>query len=357
MDPVRKWVLIYSGLCVLLFLWYLLGDRFTPFTTQARVNAFVVPIAPQVSGELLAVEVTNNQRVAKGQLLARIDPERYELAVASAEAQLELTRLNLQSLSAAVDAAEAALSAAKAALVKEKRSEERLRRINAEDSGAVSQRLIEWSEASFKEARANVAAAEADLEKAVEQLGPRGDNNPQLIAARSALDRARLDLGYTRVVAPADGLVTDLRANVGDYAQTGQPVMTFIAIHDVWVQADLTENNIGRVQPGDSAEMVLDVLPGTVLKGRVRSITYGVQANESVSTPGALPTVQNTRDWLRDAQRFPVLIDFADLDEEVQSRLRVGGQANVIVYAGGNPLLNLMGRIVIRLSGWLSHVY
>ena len=91
MDPVRKWVLIFGVFCLFLLAWYMAADRYTPFTTQARVNAFVVPIASQVAGEILTVDVRTNQIVKKGQLLAQIDPARYELAVAAAEAQLALT--------------------------------------------------------------------------------------------------------------------------------------------------------------------------------------------------------------------------------------------------------------------------
>ena len=98
MDPVRKWVLIFGAFCLFLLAWYMAADRYTPFTTQARVNAFVVPIAPQVAGEILSVDVRTNQAVKKGQLLARIDPARYQLAVAAAEAQLALTEQNLQGL-------------------------------------------------------------------------------------------------------------------------------------------------------------------------------------------------------------------------------------------------------------------
>ena len=108
MDPVRKWVLIFSAFCLLLLAWYMAADRYTPFTTQARVNAFVVPIAPQVSGEILSVDVHTNQMVKKGDQLARLDPARYQLAVAAAEAQLALTQQSLMVSSSTVDAAAAA---------------------------------------------------------------------------------------------------------------------------------------------------------------------------------------------------------------------------------------------------------
>jgi len=185
MDPVRKWVLIFSAFCLFVLVWYMIGDRFTPFTTQARVNAFVVPIAPQVAGELLSVDVRTNQMVTKGQQLAQIDPARYQLAVASAEAQLALTLQNLKVSSAAVDAAAAAVTAAKAALFKDAQNEVRLQRIHADVPGAISQRVLESASASRIEAEAQVANATANHRKAIEALGPRDETNPQLLAARA----------------------------------------------------------------------------------------------------------------------------------------------------------------------------
>jgi multidrug resistance efflux pump len=357
MDPVRKWVLILGAFCLFLLVWYMAADRFTPFTTQARVNAFVVPIAPQVAGEILSVEVRTNQVVKKGDLLARIYPERYQLAVASAEAQLALTQQNLKVSSSAVDAAAASLEAAKAGLVKDTQNEVRLRRIAADVPGAVSQRSLDSALTSRLEGEAQVAGAKANLQKAIDALGPRDEKNPQLLAARAALDKAKLDLQYTRLVAPNDGLVTDLRVDAGNFAATGQPLMTFVAIQQIWVEANLTENNLGRIKSGDAVDLVLDVWPSKTLRGRVRNITYGVTGAESTSKPGALPTVQNQRDWLRNAQRFPVLIDFEDPAEAAQLGARVGSQVNVLVYTGERPILNAMGRVLMWLSSVMSYAY
>jgi multidrug resistance efflux pump len=357
LDPVRKWVLILSAFCLVMLAWYMAADRYTPFTTQARVSAFVVPVAPQVAGEILSVDVRTNQIVKKGQLLAQIDPARYQLAVASAEAQLALTLQNLKVSSSAVDAAAASLEAAKAALVKATQNEARLKRIEAEVPGAISQRLLESATASRSEAEAQVTNARANLQKSIETLGPRDDSNPQVLAARAALDKARLDLKYTRIVAPNDGLVTDLRVDVGNFAATGQPLMTFVAVHQIWVEANLTENNLGHIEPGDAVDLVLDIWPEKVLRGRVRNITYGVTAAESTSKPGGLPTVQNARDWLRNAQRFPVVIDFENPAEATQLGARVGSQVSVLVYTGDRPVLNALGRFLMWLSGILSYAY
>jgi multidrug resistance efflux pump len=357
MDPVRKWVLIFSGFCLFLLAWYLTGDRFTPFTTQARINAFVVPVVPQVAGEIVAVEVATNQQVKKGQLLARIDPERYQLAVAAAEAQLALTVQNLKVSASTVDAATAGLEAAKANLTKQTENDRRLRRIDEDTPGAISQRRLEEAVTSRTEAEANVASAKANLQKAIEALGPRTEQNPQLLAARAALDKAKLDLKYTRVIAPGDGKVTDLRVDVGNFAATGQPLMTFVATQHIWVEANLTENNLGRIKPGNEVDLVLDIWPGKILHGRVRNVTDGVVAAESPSKPGGLPTVQNARDWLRSAQRFPVVIDFDDPAEVTELGGRVGSQVSVTVYTGDHPILNWLGRLMMRLAMLLSYAY
>ena len=170
------------------------------------------------------------------------------------------------------------------------------------------------------------------------------------------MEKAELDLRHTRVLAPARGIVTDLRVDVGHFVQPGAPVMTLIAMHDLWISADITENNLGNIHPGDEAAIVLDVMPGEVLKGRVRSLGGGVGSGQQ-SPPGSLPTVQNSRDWLRQAQRIPVAIEFDPSEVQRLRGVRVGGQAEVLVYTSGNPLMNLLGAIYIRVVSWLTYLY
>jgi len=227
----------------------------------------------------------------------------------------------------------------------------------AEDRGAISVRRLEIAQAERIEARSKEQAAEADLRKAQEAAGEAGEDNAQLRSARSAIEKAELDLARTKVVAPARGLVTDLRTDIGHFAQAGAPAMTLITVHDMWIDADMTENNLGNIDPGDAAAIVLDVLPGEVLKGRVRSIGYGVSSGQAPPPPGTLPTIQNSRDWLRQAQRFPVAIEFDASDTERLRKVRIGGQAEVMVFTGDNVLMNMLGTVYIRLRSWLSYLY
>ncbi|WP_300322113.1 efflux RND transporter periplasmic adaptor subunit, partial [Accumulibacter sp.] len=226
----------------------------------------------------------------------------------------------------------------------------------AEDPGAISVRRLEGAQATRVQARSQEKAAEADLRRAQEAAGESGDDNAQLLSARAAIEKAELDLARTQVLAPVSGRVTDLRIEVGHYAQAGAPVMTLIAIHDLWISAEMTENNLGNIEPGDAVAIVLDVMPGEVLQGHVRSVGSGVSSGEQAQ-PGTLPTIQNSRDWLRQAQRFPVAVEF-DVSQRARLRqARVGGQASVLVYTGDHPLMNALGAAYIRLMSLLTYLY
>jgi len=310
MDPVRRWTFIVLGICLVLFAWYLRADRVTPYTSQARVNALVVPIAAEVSGTISDVLVKNNQVVEAGQKLFQIDIERYRLAV---------------------DNAKASIVSAKANLERARQDALRMRKIRDEDPGAISQRRIQTAEASF-------AAAEGDVD-----------------AAEANLDTARLNLERATLNAPEKGIVTGVRLDKGNFAAAGAPQLTFIAIHNIWVQADFTENNLGHIDPGDEVAIVFDVLPGRIIRGSVREVGFGVTVDDAPL--GSLPTITNDADWLRQSQRYHVLIDFELTDKQEAKLLKVGSQASVIVYTGEHWLINSLARLLIYLISILTYAY
>jgi multidrug resistance efflux pump len=335
---------------------YFVGDRLTPGTSQARVQAFVVPVAAEVAGKVLAVHIRNNDEVQPGQPLFDIDPQPYRIALASARASLETVRGSVKGSAAGVEAARASLAVSEANRDMAERDAGRLEKLYAEDPGAISVRRLEIAQSTRDEARSKVRRAQADLSKAREAAGESGDDNAQLRSAVAGVEKAELDLARTHIVAPARGVVTDLRTDVGHFAQPGAPVMTLIAMHDLWISADLTENNIGNVNPGDPVAIVLDAMPGEVLKGRVRSIGGGVDSGQS-TPPGTLPVVQNNRDWLRQAQRIPVAVEFDADSRQRLKNVRVGGQADVLVYTGEHPLMNPLAALYMRVLSWLTYLY
>ncbi len=357
-SSVKKGGLLVLLLIVLSLGWYLLADRFTPYTSQARVQGYVIGVAPKVAGLVTQVWVKNNQEIAAGQPLFEIDPSQYRIALSKAQSDLESARRQVEAGTAGVESARANLDAALANQLKAQQDVTRLERLHRDDPGTISVRRLELSRASLRQAQAQVAAAEAEIQRAIEQKGGDDDqNNAILKAAQSAVAKAELDLANTVVKAGSRGIITDLRADVGQYAGTGSPVMTLVAIHDVWINAEFTENNLGHLRPGSPVEIVFDVLPGDVFEGEVRSVGLGVGVTQP-PPPGTLPTIQNNRDWLRQAQRFPVIIGFdVEQSDALRGHLRVGGQASVIAYSEGHGVLKLLGKAYIRLMSWLSYAY
>jgi multidrug resistance efflux pump len=301
--------------------------------------------------------VKNNQQVAEGQVLFEIDRAQYEIALRRAQSDLENTVRQISAGEAGVESAQANLQAALANLTRTEQDTNRQERLYREDPGAISVRRLESARASLQQARAKVSAAEAEIQRAIEQKGGEGASNAKLKAAQSAVEKAELDLENTVVRASSTGIITDLRTDVGQYAGTGNAVMTLIAIHDVWVSAEFTENNLGHMQVGTPVEIVIDALPGKVVAGSVKSIGLGISASQSAPA-GSLPTIENSRDWLRQSQRFPVVVKF-DPEEiaGLKDNLRIGGQAEVMAYSEGHGMLKLMGKLYMRLMSLLSYVY
>lgn len=356
---VKKGTITVFSVIVLSLIWYLLADRFTPYTDQARVQGYVVGVAPKVAGVVTQVWVTNNKKVQEDQPLFQIDPSQYQIALLKAQSDLESARRQVDAGSATVESARANLRAALANEQKAVKDTRRLERLYREDPGTISKRRIEISQATLDQARAGVTAAKADIQRAIEQKGGDDDkNNAILNAALSVVEKAKLDLANTKVTASTKGIITDLRAEVGQYAGTGSPVLTLISLNDVWINAEFTENNLGHLHPGSRVEILFDVLPGRVFTGEVRSIGLGVSTGQTQPPAGTLPTIQNNRDWLRQSQRFPVVIGFdVEQAQDFYEQLRIGGQASVIAYAEGHGILNFLGKIYIRLMSLFSYAY
>jgi multidrug resistance efflux pump len=353
-DPIRRVTRIVLIVCAVIFIWYLFADRLTPYTDQARVTGLVVPIVPRVAGYVTEINVRLHSVVEQDSLLFVIDQRPYELAVRSAEANLDNTAQQVGALTATVKSAAGRVGVAKAQLDRAQRNWNRTQAIIKNNPGALSQADRDRAETSLAQAVERVSSAEADLDKAKEQLGITGPENPQLRAAVAALEQAQLDLAFTTLHAPMRGAIESFNIDVGHYAVSGQPLATFVSTTDVWIQADMRENNISNVEKGDPVEFVLDVAPGRVFKGSVRSVGYGVSSGSGGTNRGELPSVQSSQGWLRDPQRFPVIIGFER--GTAAGLLRVGGQADVIIYTGRNPILNLIGKLHLRVRSLLSYV-
>jgi multidrug resistance efflux pump len=352
-DPLRRWTLIILALFVLLFGWTLVADRLTPYTSDASVRAFVVRMVPEVSGKVIEVAVSDNQIVRTGDLLYRIDPTPFGLAVERAEAKLAEAGQAVGVSTAAVDAAQAALV------------EQIAERNNVRDQAARVFELVrqgvypkargDQAEALLGAAEAQVQQAQASLEQARQALGPRGTDNPQIREALAALEQARLDLAHTTLRSPGDGVVSNLQLNVGQFAAAGQPALTFLDARLVWLNAFFRENSLEYIKVGTRAEVVLDVLPGRTLPAHVVSVGWGVGEADTDPTTGLPKTHQGSGGWLAPAQRFPVQLAL-DAAGRPSSGVRYNARASVILFTGDHPVANALAWVWIRLISVLTFV-
>lgn len=350
-SPVKLVTILVLIISFLFLLWYIFSDRYVPYTDQGTVNGLMVPIAPRVSGYITGIYVRLHSHVRVGDTLFQIDRKPYRIAVEKAEANLDFTAQSVAARTASVKSAAGRLGVARAQLDRAQRNWDRVQTVMKENPGALSQSDRDQAETALSQATEQVASAEADLERAQQALGVSGEGNPQFRAAVKTLEQAQLNLAFTSVIATAEGYIESFSIDVGYYATPGQPIATLVSEGDIWIEADMKENNLSHMKPGDQVEFALDVAPGRIFKGKVRSIGYGVSTGNT--NRGDLPSVSGNQSWLRDPQRFPVIVTFNQ--EKMEPLLRLGGQADVIVYTGDHGFLNALGRFRIRLLSWLSY--
>ncbi len=354
---VRRTTLILLVVIGLLLAWYLVSDRLTPYTASARLQAYVVAVVPDVSGYVTEVMVKKNQLAEPGTVLFQIDTSRFDLAIEAAEAALELAGQDVGASTANVATATAKLSSARTKL--EQANVQGARVFSLVEKGIMAKAKGDAARGIIETARSEVSAAEAELERARQQLGGGGKaNNPRVRRAVAALEEARLNYVRTALLAPTRGYVAGLKIDEGAYAVAGQAAMTFISVDDIWVEAYMTENNLGRIDVDNKVEVAFDILPGKIFEGKVKSIAVGVSTGKALSL-GDLPTAQKARGWLRDPQRFPVIIQLTNYkyDLDTVQGIRLNSQADVIVYTGDHFFWNAVGRLWIRLNSWLSYAY
>ena len=329
-----------------------------PWTRDGQVRATVIQITPRISGPIIRLPIKDNQPVRRGDLLFEIDPSTFEASVKQARADLDNTRDEVSALAKEVEAANANVKQTRSVIAKEKavltglnaklveskadfdRAEQLIkagaitkqRYDNQTTSYLTAQSNIAQAEAAILQAKAALLQSQAALQQTIAKLGAPGDQNARVRAAKSALDNAELNLKFTTVRAPVDGLVTNLNLQRGSQAVANQPALALVDRNSFRIDAYFRETWIGRIQPGDQATVTLMSYPGHPLVGRVESIGWGIAKDNGSTGEFLLPNVNPTFEWIRLAQRIPVRIEVQDLPSPVI--LRLGSTASVVVKTG-----------------------
>ncbi|WP_240758224.1 HlyD family secretion protein [Palleronia sediminis] len=334
---------------------YAVMDRTVPGSARGIVSAYVVQVAPRVSGTVTQVHVTDDAVVEAGDPLFTLDARPFELAARRAEANLAATLQSVDASGASIVAAQAGVTGARTALETTRAEAERTFKL--EERGIVAKARGDQARAAVETAEAELDRAEAARESARAELGPQGEDNPAFQAASAQLEQAQYDLASTLVRAQHLGAVTNLTLSEGAFITAGAPALTFIDAEAGWITVDLRENQLQNVQPGDPAHVLFDALPGRIFDARVQSVAWGIAPGRSVQ--GGLVVNQPASRWFEPARRIPVRVELEGGMENWPYAARVGGKAHVVIFAAGDTggPLGLMARAAQRLRAWVSYLH
>ncbi|MEQ9619536.1 MAG: HlyD family secretion protein [Deltaproteobacteria bacterium] len=351
----KFWVITIISIIILLIFYYVLLDRYTPYTGDAYIQAYVLQVAPQVDGQVIRVYVENNERVNKGDKLFSLDPRPYEYQVQLLRARLVQTRQQIDELKSDIVAAEQGVKEAEADLIYATKRYNDL--VPLAEKNYIAKLELDQATDQLNSGKAALLRARAEYEKARQALEYKIDGEYALIKEVEAdLANAEYNLNQSTFYAPSDGIVTNLQLVVGAYISVGDAVLTFVDTDNWWVVANFRENSIGQIRPGQNAEISVSLYPGTIFKAVVETTDRGVSAGQGMPS-GELPDVENPENWVRLAQRFPVRLRITNLDPDIY-HLRVGGSASVAVFTGdGNWILNSLAKLWLRIGTVVDFVY
>jgi len=314
------------------------GSMRVQSTNDAYVKADLTQLSARVSGEVLAVAVSDFQRVKAGDLLVQIDPADYQALVDQAQASVEAAQATLENLNnqvelqyATIAQSEALLTSAQAVEVEAQEEFDRQQALIQSPAG-IRQKL-EQATAALGKAQADVRANRAAIAAQKHQIevlnGTKKQRAADVLAAKAALQSANLKLGYTRIVSPFDGVVGARQVQPGDYVNIGSNLFNVVPLPNVYVIANYKEVQLTRVEPGQPVEVTVDTFPGQVLRGHVERI-----APASGSQFALLPPDNATGNFTKVVQRIPLRIAF-EKGQPLLDRLLPGMSAETRIDTEG----------------------
>jgi len=333
----RRWLrpILMFGVPLLLIAavgswWTLSGGSVS--TDNAYVQQDKVSVASDVAGRIVEVAVKENQPVKAGDLLFRIDPEPYRIALEQANAAIANAQVQVGTLQASYAGTGADIQAARDRIASAQEDYDRQKALM--DRGFTTRARYEQAQHAVEQARASYQSAVASAAEARSKLADGSavpGVNPAIAAARAQRDKAALDLSRTARYAPVDGIVSQAdRLQVGQMMMSGLPAVTVVRAGDrsdgSWVEANFKETDLNKMRVGQPAEVSFDAYPGLKLKGHVASIGAGTGSEFAV-----LPAQNANGNWVKVTQRVPVRIA---IDEKSPRQLIAGLSADVTVNVG-----------------------
>ncbi|WP_312530973.1 HlyD family secretion protein [Paracoccus sp. (in: a-proteobacteria)] len=322
-----------AGVLIVLYAWHLPPFKPSePETENAYIRARVTTVAPQLSGYISEVDVSDFEAVTKGQVIARIDDRQYRqklaqamAAQAEAEAALKIGEQNILTAEAGVKSAKAALSAAEATRATAEQEWNRARQLQSR--GVTAQSSADQSELSLRQAEAAVTQAESQISVSEESVNGAkvslGAKQADIEAAKAAVALAQIDLDNTVIHAPADGRLGQVSARIGQYVTAGTALVSHVG-KDLWVIANFKETGLHGLRVGNRVRFSVDAMQGREYTGRVEAFSPATASEFSL-----LSGTNATGNFTKVAQRLPVRISI-DPNQELSEYLTAG--LSVVVY-------------------------
>jgi membrane fusion protein, multidrug efflux system len=309
-----------------------------PRTDDAYAYADTIHVAPEVSGRIVELAITDNQSVKKGDVLFRIDPRPYQAALTKAQASLTALENEIMLTQRSVDAqkfgAAGAAATVERARASAKQAADTLARLEPLlGKEFVSAEQVDQARTAKRSADAQLAAAQHDAQRATAAVSGVDALVAKREVIKAEIELAQLHLEYTTVRAPCDGIVINLKTSAGQYAAAGHPIFTLANTSRWYVVANFRETDLEHVKPGQTAQVVILSDPGKRFPGVVDSVGYGVFPDDGGVEAGGLPKVPRSINWVRVAQRFPVRILVEKPDP---SLFRIGASAVAIMTPGAS---------------------
>jgi membrane fusion protein (multidrug efflux system) len=291
--------------------WYLTGGRYVS-TDDAYIQAARVQVSTDISGRVAEIGVKDNQNVNAVEVLFRLDPRPFSIAVDEAKAQLATVRFQIHALKATYHQKRADARAAEATADYQEREFERQKRLLA--SGTASQQQFDQARQAYENGRQQLASKQQDVAVALANIGGDPDipleQHPMVQHAQAALDRAELNLSYAEIRAPENGIVTKVdQLQVGDYVTAGTQLFSLMSTDRVWVEANFKETELTHMRPGQEATVEVDTYPDVAFRAKVESLSPGTGLTFSL-----LPAENATGNWVKVVQRLPVRLHLEQFD-------------------------------------------
>jgi membrane fusion protein, multidrug efflux system len=324
-------VVILGVIVLILFVWSIVERH--PRTDDATAQANIIGVAPRVHGQIIKLNVQDNQDVKEGDVLFEIDPADYQLALANANAtlaaldqEIEVARSQDETLKFQVKAAAAGVEQAKAQL---KQATDTLQRLQPLlEKGFATADDVEKAETAVQVANSALATNEQHSNSAKASLSSLATLTAQRDGAVAAVDLAKLNLSYCKIVAPFSGKIVNLNISIGQYANVGVPVFALLDTRKWYVLANFREGELRHFSVGSPVDVYLLSAPQHHFAGKVQGIGWAVLSKDEIDLSHGVPAVPRELNWVHIAQRFPVRIEIENPDPEL---FRMGASAVAII--------------------------